>query len=87
MRHLGYILFFVTILLFVSCAPEYYTEHSYGFISGIWHGFCFPFALIAKIIGRSAGLWAEHNNGIPYWVGYVIGLFWIGVPQWVRKRI
>ncbi len=84
---LTYFIFLLCCLLFASCAPNDFTEHQYGFFSGIKHGFCFPFAVFGKIIGRHVGLWAANNTGLYYWIGYILGLFWIGVPQWVRKRL
>lgn len=58
-----------------SCAPKGYTEYEYGFFSGLWHGFCFPIALIGKLFGADIGLYAENNTGFFYWLGYIIGLF------------
>jgi hypothetical protein len=62
-------LFFVT-----SCAPVGMTSEVYGFLYGIVHGFISPFALIAKLLGAHIGLYAEHNSGPLYWLGYILGL-------------
>ena len=63
------VLFFVT-----SCAPVGMTTQEYGFLYGIVHGFISPFVLIAKLLGAHIGLYAEHNVGLLYWVGFILGL-------------
>jgi hypothetical protein len=63
------ILFFVT-----SCAPVGMTHEEYGLLYGIVHGFISPFALIAKLLGMHIGLYAEHNTGSLYWLGFILGL-------------
>lgn len=61
-----------------SCAPEGRTYQEYGFFSGIWHGICFPFAIIGKIFGADFGIYAENNSGFFYWIGFLIGLGVLG---------
>ena len=68
----------VLMLSITSCAPEGGTSREYGFFSGIWHGICFPFAIIGKIVGADIGIYAKHNSGFFYWIGYVIGLGGLG---------
>jgi hypothetical protein len=63
------ILFFVT-----SCAPVGMTKEVYGFLYGIVHGFISPFVLIAKLLGANIGLYAVHNTGLLYWLGFILGL-------------
>jgi len=63
------VLFFVT-----SCAPVGNTSEVYGFLYGIVHGFISPFTLIAKLLGAHVGVYAEHNVGTLYWVGFVLGV-------------
>ena len=63
------VLFFIT-----SCAPIGMTNETYGFIYGIAHGFISPFVLIAKLLGAKIGLYAEHNTGSLYWVGFILGI-------------
>jgi hypothetical protein len=63
------VLFFVT-----SCAPVGMSTQEYGFLYGIVHGFISPFVLIAKLLGAHIGLYAEHNIGLLYWVGFILGL-------------
>jgi len=67
-------LLFILTLGIVSCAPEGYEHEKAGFFSGIWHGFIIVFSLIGKVIGRDIGLYAEHNTGFGYWIGFLIGL-------------
>lgn len=71
------------ILLFVllsvtSCAPKGGTQTEYGFFSGIIHGIVFVFALIGKLFGFNIGLYAEHNTGFFYWLGFIIGIGGLG---------
>jgi hypothetical protein len=63
------VLFFVT-----SCAPVGMTSEVYGFLYGIVHGFISPFTLIAKLLGAHVGVYAEHNVGTLYWVGFILGI-------------
>ena len=63
------VLFFVT-----SCAPIGRTPEAYGLLYGIVHGFISPFVLIAKLFGANVGLYAEHNTGSLYWLGFILGL-------------
>jgi len=66
------------LVLFSACAPKGNTVSEYGFFSGIWHGICFPFALIGKLLGFKIGIYAEHNSGFFYWLGYIFGLGGLG---------
>ena len=61
-----------------ACAPEGYSSHEYGFFGGIWHGFIWMFALICKIFGFDAGIYADHNTGFTYWLGFLIGIGALG---------
>ena len=61
-----------------SCAPENYSSHEYGFFGGIWHGIVWGFALIGKLFGADIGLYADHNTGFTYWLGFIIGLGGLG---------
>ena len=71
---------FICLVLFLqSCAPVGYEENEAGFFSGIIHGFVlFPFALLAKLFGMDYGIYAAHNSGFFYWLGYIIGLGGLG---------
>lgn len=73
----------IAFLLFViltisSCAPKGSTYNEYGFFSGVWHGICFPFALIGKLFSFKIGLYAENNSGFLYWLGFIFGLGGLG---------
>ena len=63
------VLFFVT-----SCAPVGMTNEQYGLLFGIVHGFISPFVLIAKLLGANIGLYAVHNTGSLYWLGFILGV-------------
>ena len=81
---------FLLVLFFVtSCAPAGMTQQEYGFLYGIVHGFISPFALIARLLGVHVGLYAEHNTGDLYWVGFVLGLILLlggGGGGYARRR-
>lgn len=78
-----------TTLLLSGCAQHYTVAtfaDPYGFFSGIWHGFVFPFALIANIISWILSILDIHiftdiqligrpNTGfLFYYIGYFLGL-------------
>lgn len=72
------VIIMIVVISLTSCAPEHYTHKEYGFISGIWHGFIFIFALIGKLFGFDIGLYAENNTGFFYWLGFIIGIGGLG---------
>lgn len=75
------LIFLVLILSLIylsSCAPSGYESHSAGFFSGIWHGFIILFSLIGKLFGADIGIYAEHNTGFFYWLGFIIGIGGLG---------
>jgi len=57
-----------------SCAPNGYLPREAGFFSGLWHGFIILFSLIGKLFGADIGIYAEHNTGFFYWLGFIIGI-------------
>jgi hypothetical protein len=61
-----------------SCAPSGYERSEAGFFSGIWHGMILIFSIIGKIFGADIGIYAEHNTGFTYWLGFVIGIGGLG---------
>ena len=78
------VLFFIT-----SCAPVGMSSESYGFLYGIVHGFISPFVLIAKLLGANIGLYAEHNTGPLYWLGFILGIVLLlggGGGGYARRR-
>lgn len=38
----------------------------------------FVFALIGKLFGVHCGIYAEHNTGFFYWLGFIIGIGGLG---------
>ncbi|MGL2963888.1 hypothetical protein ACSVH2_08740 [Flavobacterium sp. RSB2_4_14] len=72
------ILFLSIAINLTSCAPAGYSSNEYGFFSGILHGFIFVFALIGKLFSLDVGLYAEHNTGFFYWLGFIIGIGGLG---------
>ena len=78
-QYIQFSVFVILCLSIVSCAPSGHTSAEYGFFSGIWHGFCvFPFSLLGKLFGLDIGLYAEHNSGFLYWLGFIIGIGGLG---------
>jgi 4-hydroxybenzoate polyprenyltransferase len=55
-----------------SCAPKGYESHEAGFFSGIWHGCIIVCSLIGRLFGADIGIYAEHNTGFFYWLGFII---------------
>jgi hypothetical protein len=62
------------ITTLTSCAPNGYESDKSGFFSGIWHGIIIVFSLVGKLFGRDIGIYAEHNTGFTYWLGFIIGI-------------
>ncbi|MCB9804219.1 hypothetical protein H6769_00975 [Candidatus Peribacteria bacterium] len=70
---IGIILFLILTNL-SSCAPSGYESDQAGFFSGVWHGFIIVFSLIGKLFNADIGIYAEHNSGFFYWLGFIIGI-------------
>lgn len=71
----GILFFFISIS---SCAPSDYEPSKSGFLSGIWHGFIVIFSILGKLLGFDIGIYAEHNTGFTYWLGFIIGIGGLG---------
>lgn len=66
------------LILFSSCADREVVDaclkgHTYGFFSGIWHGFIAPFDFIGMLIWNDVTMYAQNNNGVGYALGFLIG--------------
>lgn len=57
-----------------SCVPQEYAPKESGFFSGIWHGMIIVCSLIGKLFGADVGIYAQHNSGTFYWLGFIIGV-------------
>jgi hypothetical protein len=68
----------VFLMSLSSCAPKGYESSESGFFSGIWHGLIIIFSLIGKLFGANIGIYAEHNSGFFYWLGFIIGIGGLG---------
>jgi len=70
------------MFFFISCAPTDWTSHEYGFFGGIIHGAILPFSftgfLLGKLFGFDMGIFAEHNTGFTYWLGFILGIGLLG---------
>lgn len=74
-KYAPYLIIFVLFTTcMTSCAPADYKSHESGFFSGLWHGFIIIFSLIGKLFGADIGIYAEHNTGFTYWLGFIIGI-------------
>ena len=82
--------FFMLVFLMQlsSCAPAGYESHESGFLAGLIHGFVIIFALIGKLFGMKVGIYAVHNSGFLYWLGFIIGIggFGSGGGAAARRR-
>ena len=68
------LLVILCITTLTSCAANGYESDKSGFFSVIWHGIIIVFSLIGKLFGRDIGIYAEHNTGFTYWLGFIIGI-------------
>ena len=86
-----YIMLTVLILFLTSCAQHYtHGGTTYGFFSGIWHGFLIPFSITGSVISffselvginllKNITIIGQPNTGIFYYVGMFLGVcFWAG---------
>jgi hypothetical protein len=80
------LLFVIMLTSLSSCAPSGYESHESGFFSGLWHGFIFIFSLIGKLFGADIGIYAEHNTGFTYWLGFIIGIGGLGGGGYSASR-
>jgi hypothetical protein len=71
-------LFIIAIMAISSCAPSGYESEEAGFFSGLWHGFILIFSIIGKLFGSDIGIYAEHNTGFTYWLGFILGIGILG---------
>ena len=68
----------ISIISLSSCAPKGYEYREAGFFSGLWHGLIIVFSLIGKLFGADIGIYAEHNTGFFYWLGFILGIGGLG---------
>lgn len=73
-----YLLFIITILLLTSCAQSVDVQEcvtvTYGFWSGVWHGFILMFSFIGSLFNDSISVYAVNNTGGWYDFGFILGL-------------
>lgn len=81
-----FFLFVVVFLNLTSCAPLGYTPNESGFFSGLWHGIIVGFSLIGKLFGADIGIYAEHNTGFTYWLGFILGILGLGGGGYGARR-
>lgn len=87
-RSLSIISCCVLLLSLAGCATHYSADtinEPYGFFSGIWHGFLFPYALMANVVSwlasivgmsilDSVQIIGRPNTGLWYYAGFALGL-------------
>ena len=62
-----------------------------GFWRGLTNGALMPTALPSLLFGRDRTIYADRNTGIPYKIGYTLGVngcgaLFFGLFFWRRKR-
>jgi hypothetical protein len=67
-----------------------------GFVRGMLHGATMPAAMPNLALGRDMTIFATNNNGIPYKLGYTMGvnicgaiffgIFFLRVNRWKKAR-
>lgn len=72
------ILILACLIPLSSCADVQHVEDcltysTYGFWSGLWHGFIAPFSFIGSLFSDEIALYAVNNNGGWYDFGFVLG--------------
>lgn len=85
-KTISILILLAVIISLTSCAPANYVNTEAGFFSGIWHGIIFVFSLIGKLFGANIGLYAEHNSGFFYWLGFIIGIGGLGGGGFFSRR-
>ncbi|MCE2681533.1 MAG: hypothetical protein ACK49D_10165 [Flavobacteriia bacterium] len=76
-------IYFSLLIIFLlinltSCAPIEYEQEPSGFFSGFWHGMILIFSLLGKLFGFDIGIYALHNTGFTYWLGFILGIGALG---------
>lgn len=69
---------FYLIFRFFGLTPKAYTASECGFFYGLAHGYIAVPCLIVKLFTSKQVLFAGNNTGVGYWLGYIIGLFFLG---------
>ncbi len=49
------------------------TDHTYGFLGGLWHGVIAPFSFVLSLFMDDVAMYAMNNNGGWYDFGFVLG--------------
>lgn len=61
-----------------------------GFLPGIWHGAISPVTLVLSFVNSNIQMYAVHNDGFPYNLGFLIGVgivfFVLGIFSGTRRR-
>ena len=75
-----YTLLIFLVVILSGCANHYVgVAEPYGFFSGFWHGFIFEFSLSGYLFIDGIYIVGEPNTGLFYYIGFVLGLFKIGL--------
>ncbi len=61
-----------------------------GFLPGIWHGAISPVTLVLSFVNSNIQMYAVHNDGVLYNLGFLIGIaiifFVLGIFSGSRQR-
>ena len=81
-QYIALALIFLAFAAALNCAPgnnrwDQYVNpgHKAGFWAGIWHGLIIIITFIVSLFTSEVGIYEISNNGWPYNLGFVIGLF------------
>ncbi|MGD8394051.1 MAG: hypothetical protein PVF43_01105 [Candidatus Eiseniibacteriota bacterium] len=96
LKHLLCTVLVLAPLIVAGCAPDANppagttggTGVPAGFWLGLWHGFILLFTFIISLFNDGVGIYAAHNNGHLYDLGYLLGVmaFFGGSGGGARKR-
>jgi hypothetical protein len=74
----NYLIYIIGIYLVTSwifgTVPIGNTQKEYGFLHGISHGIQWTFNFLFQLFSNEVSLYAKHNSGLNYWLGYILGL-------------
>lgn len=85
------VLLAVTALLLTSCAaganPDVTSAHGTpGFWMGLWQGLILPVTFVVSLFNAHVGIYATHNTGHLYDLGFVVGAGGLAAPGFLSRH-
>ena len=73
-----------------AAARTYKPTYEAGFETGLLHGILMPAALPGLVMGQPLQIYAPHNSGNPYNIGFILGInacgtVFFGIAFWQRR--